>query len=140
MQLSTLASWPALTLANTSDARLFRRVDGNPQGLTEAAADHRLAADALRGLVTTTATVRRRARAGAPPTVREVPVTDLVVGEPVLIVFAIAVLFGLSIVFTPAAAVLQLHPLPLAYLPWLTVIVTAYCACVRCAKARLNFR
>jgi Mg2+-importing ATPase len=156
MQLSTLASWPALALANTSTQRLFRRVDGDPQGLTEAEADQRLASDgenrignrnrkrlpalvfaavaspfvalllglglifwllgdvrggatvsvmvgisvalrawqehrsrhavdALRGLVTTTATVRRRASAGAPPTVREVPVTDLVVGDLVLL-------------------------------------------------------
>ncbi|HEY4457851.1 MAG TPA: magnesium-translocating P-type ATPase, partial [Pseudonocardiaceae bacterium] len=156
MQLSTLASWPALALANTSTQRLFRRVESGPQGLTEAEADQRLAADgenrvaardrkrlpaavlaavaspfvalllgldlifwllgdvrggatvsvmvgisvalrawqehrsrhavdALRGLVTTTATVRRRAGAGAPPTVREVPVTDLVVGDLVLL-------------------------------------------------------
>ena len=156
MLLNALTSWPALALANTSTQRLFRRVDSGPQGLTEAEADQRLAAngenrvaarngkrlpvlvfasvaspfvalllgldlifwvlgdarggttvsvmvavsvalrawqehrsghavDALRGLVTTTATVRRRACAGAPPTVREVPVTDLVVGDLVLL-------------------------------------------------------
>jgi Mg2+-importing ATPase len=156
MQTDTLASWPALALANASAQRLFRRVESGPQGLTEAEADRRLAADgenriatrgrkrlpaavfaavaspfvalllglglifwllgdvrggvtvsvmvaisialragqehrsrhavdALRGFVTTTATVRRRASAGAPPTVREVPVTDLVVGDLVLL-------------------------------------------------------
>ena len=57
--------------------------------------------------------------------------------KPVLIVFAVAVLFGLSIVFTPAAVLLHLHPLPLAYLPWLAAIVTAYCACVRCDQTQL---
>jgi Mg2+-importing ATPase len=54
--------------------------------------------------------------------------------RPVLTVFAVAVLFGLSLVFTPAAGLLHLNPLPVAYLPWLAVIVTAYCACVRWVK------
>ena len=54
--------------------------------------------------------------------------------RPVLLVFAIAVLFGLSIAVTPAALLLHLHPLPLTYLPWLAAIVLAYCACVRWIK------
>jgi Mg2+-importing ATPase len=64
----------------------------------------------------------RRLRGGARPS------------RPVLTVFAVAVLFGLSLAFTPAAGLLHLHPLPLAYLPWLAVIVTTYCACVRWVK------
>lgn len=54
--------------------------------------------------------------------------------RPVLITFAVAVLFGLSVALTPAAGLLHLHPLPLIYLPWLAAIVTAYCACVRWVK------
>ncbi|HEX3781945.1 MAG TPA: magnesium-translocating P-type ATPase [Pseudonocardiaceae bacterium] len=151
-----ISLWPTLALANARPPRLFRRVDGSPQGLTEQEASARLvrdgenraavrspvrwpamvraavaspfvalllgldlvfvllgdlrgsltvsvmvaisialrgwqehrsrhAVDALNGLVTTTATVRRRASAGSPPTVREVPVADLVVGDLVLL-------------------------------------------------------
>ncbi|HJP74509.1 MAG TPA: magnesium-translocating P-type ATPase [Pseudonocardiaceae bacterium] len=64
----------------------------------------------------------RRLRGGARPS------------RPVLITFAVAVLFGLSVAVTPAAGLLHLHPLPLSYLPWLAAIVTAYCACVRWVK------
>jgi hypothetical protein len=96
------------------------------------------------GDVTTTATVRRRATDGAPPTVPEVPVADLVVGDlvllgvgdlgAVLVVGAVAVLFGLSVAVTPAAALPHLHPLPLTYLPLPAVIVLAHRACVRWIK------
>lgn len=53
---------------------------------------------------------------------------------PVLVAFAAAVLFGLSVALTPAAGLLHLDPLPLTYLPWLAAIVLAYCACVRWIK------
>jgi hypothetical protein len=114
MQLSTLARsgpirditrWPTLAPANTSPQRLFRRVDSGPAGPTEHEASQRLVRDAC-----------------ARPS------------RPVLITFAFAVLFGLSVPVTPAAGLLHLHPLPLTYLPWPAAIVTAYCACVRWVK------
>lgn len=151
-----ISVWPALALADARPQRLFRRVDGSPQGLTEHEASQRLlrdgenrvvvrvptrwpatvlaavaspfvalllgldlvflllgdirggatvsvmvaisvalrgwqehrsrhAVDGLRDLVTNTATVRRRACVDSPPTVREVPVADLVVGDLVLL-------------------------------------------------------
>nr|WP_240003574.1 magnesium-translocating P-type ATPase [Streptomyces cinnamoneus] len=56
-------------------------------GVLRATGEHRAdrSAAALRDLVATTATVRRRATASAPPTARELPVDQLVPGDVVLL-------------------------------------------------------
>ncbi|WP_158888827.1 magnesium-translocating P-type ATPase [Amycolatopsis anabasis] len=56
--------------------------------------------------------------------------------RPVLVAVAAVVSAGLLLPFSPLGSVLRMHPLPLAYFPWLVVILLGYLVAARLVKDR----
>lgn len=58
---------------------------------------------------------------------KKIPFIQSWATAPVIALTSLIMLIGIAIPFTPLAAMLSLQPLPVAYFPWLTGILTGYC-------------